>query len=238
MARAQAPDPRRVPPRRQSSGVTTARRSGSARRPPPRAPQGRRFPWPFAAGAVVVVGAAVALSVGLTGGNPAQSTPTPTNVLASADTMVQGGAAIDGVQCQTNEQVLFHVHAHLAIYVHGNSVGLPGGIGIAPPRTVQTGFVSSGSCFYWLHVHQADGIIHIESPTQRTYTLGNFFDEWRQPLTGQEVGPSSGPVTAYVNGKVWTKPLSSIPLLSHELIQLDVGSPVVAPQPYSFASGL
>ena len=28
----------------------------------------------------------------------------------------------------------------------------------------------------WLHTHAADGIVHIESPVDRTYTLGNFFD--------------------------------------------------------------
>jgi hypothetical protein len=185
----------------------------------------------------VVLGAAIALATGLKTG-VTKNPPTPTNVLASADTMVQGATAVDGIKCQTNEQVLFHIHAHLAIYVHGNTVGLPGGIGVDPPRVVRSGYVTSGTCFYWLHTHQLDGIIHIESPLQRTYTLGNFFDEWRQPLTGEEVGPASGPVTAYVNGKAWTGPLTSIPLLAHELIQLDVGSPTVAPQPYSFASGL
>ena len=47
---------------------------------------------------------------------------------------------------------------------------------------------AGGQCIYWLHTHAPDGVIHIESPTQRIYTLGNFFDEWRQPLSANQVG--------------------------------------------------
>ncbi len=36
----------------------------------------------------------------------------------------------------------------------------------------------AGGCFYWLHTHTEDGIIHIESPVQRTFTLGHFFAIW------------------------------------------------------------
>jgi len=37
-------------------------------------------------------------------------------------------------------------------------------------------------CLYWLHTHVADGIIHIETPGERSFTLGEFFDIWNQPL--------------------------------------------------------
>jgi hypothetical protein len=40
--------------------------------------------------------------------------------------------------------------------------------------------------------HANDGIIHIESPVQRTYTLGQFFDVWQQPLSPTRVGPAPG----------------------------------------------
>ena len=45
-------------------------------------------------------------------------------------------------------------------------------------RRPAAAFVVGGSCFAWLHTHAADGVVHIESPTKRTYTLGNFFDVW------------------------------------------------------------
>ncbi len=68
-------------------------------------------------------------------------------------------------------------------------------------------------------------MIHIESPTKAIYTLGNFFDEWRQPLSSTRVGSLHGAVTAFVNGKQWKKSLRDIPLLPHEDIQLELGEP-------------
>ena len=91
-------------------------------------------------------------------------------------------------------------------------------------------FIDSGSCFYWLHTHAADGIIHIESPVQRTFTLGDFFDEWGQPLSASQVGPAKGPVTAIVNGRVWQGNPRNVPLGSHENLQLEVGTPRLAPE--------
>ena len=96
----------------------------------------------------------------------------------------------------------------------------------------------SGTCFYWLHTHAADGIIHIESPVHRTYTLGNFFDEWGQPLSTSQVGPASGHVVAIYNGQVYQGNPRDIPLTAHAQIQLEVGTPLVAPEQITFPSGL
>jgi hypothetical protein len=78
-------------------------------------------------------------------------------------------------------------------------------------------------------------VIHVESPTARIYTLGDFFDEWRQPLSRTQVAGAKGQVTAFVNGKPWTKDPRAIPLVPHAAIQLDVGSPAVAAQAVSWA---
>jgi hypothetical protein len=64
-----------------------------------------------------------------------------------------------------------HYHALLMIYVNGHQVTLP----------VNLGEGDSGPCTQPLHVHAADpanGIIHIESPQLRSYTLGDFFKVW------------------------------------------------------------
>ena len=96
-------------------------------------------------------------------------------------------------------------------------------------------FYSASQCFYWLHTHAADGIIHIESPSAtRVFTLGDFFAEWRQPLTSRQVGPAVGQVTAFLNGKRWNGSPAAIPLGAHYAIQLDVGVPLVPPQPVDF----
>ena len=143
------------------------------------------------------------------------------------------------MQCAPTEQLAYHVHARLAVFVNGQPRALPPGIGIPGAIVQQTQFgrvVGQGQCFFWLHTHTSDGVIHIESPSQRIYTLGNFFDEWRQPLTAAQVGPNKGKVTAYVNGKPWTKSPRSIPLEGHFVIQLDVGTPLAPYHAIAFGS--
>lgn len=134
-----------------------------------------------------------------------------------------GGETVGGIQCQSNEQSLFHIHAHLAIFIDGTPRQVPQGVGIP------------GSCLYWLHTHAPDGIIHVESPVQRTFTLGDFFDIWGQPLGPNKVGPAIGPVTAIYNGKLYNGNPRDIPLNAHALIQLDVSRPLVGPVTVSFA---
>jgi hypothetical protein len=143
------------------------------------------------------------------------------------------GEPIDGIQCQSSEQVAYHIHAHLTLFVDGQPRQVPLAIGIGPPvqltPTAVGDFASGGSCFYWLHTHAADGVIHIESPTQQLYTLGQFFDVWGQALGPGQVGSAQGTVTAYVNGQVTAGNPRDIPFHLHDQIQLDVGS-VVPPQ--------
>jgi hypothetical protein len=157
--------------------------------------------------------------------------------LAPASTTSPGNT-VDGIQCAPLEQLAYHIHAHLQVYVNGQPEALPGAIGLLGPVAEQTKdgpFYGAHQCYYWLHTHASDGVIHIESPTPRVYTLGNFFDEWRQPLSSHQVSSASGPVTAFVNGKRWTSTPTSIPLLPHAAIQLDVGPPIVAFKSVSFA---
>ena len=80
--------------------------------------------------------------------------------------------------------------------------------------------------------------MHIESPVQRTFTLGNFFDVWGQPLGTGRVGPVTGHVVAIYNGQVYQGNPRDIPLTAHAQIQLQVGTPLVAPEKISWPSGL
>ena len=152
-----------------------------------------------------------------------------------------GHPTIDGIQCESMERVAYHIHQHLAVFVAGAPRGIPEGIGIAAPRQTQSTsdgpFVSSGGCFYWLHTHDRSGVIHLESPVEQAYTLGNFFDVWQQPLSATQVGPATGAVTAYVDGQRVQGDPRQIPLTAHAVIQLDVGRDV-PPAAYTFAPGL
>jgi hypothetical protein len=160
--------------------------------------------------------------------------------LASTSTGATG-SKVDGISCQTSEQLLFHIHAHLTVFVNGSSRQVPAGIGIPGAQAQDTPsgtFINGGTCLYWLHTHAADGIIHIESPVRRTFTLGQVFNEWGQPLRTSQVGPAKGQVTALYNGKVYRGNPRNIPLNAHAQIQLEVGKPLVAPESITFPNGL
>lgn len=185
--------------------------------------------------AVVIAGTALVVASSSSSSSSAGGSTGP--LLASTASFDNaGGQPVDGIKCDFGEQLVFHIHSHLAVLVNGQQRTIPRGIGIEPPRQLQSGFVVAGSCFYWLHAHTPDGIIHIESPTNRSYTLGNYFDIWHQPLSPTQVGPAVGPVTAYRNGIRFTGNPRDITLGNHTLIQLDVGKDV-PPVAYSFPAG-
>lgn len=142
------------------------------------------------------------------------------------------GKTVDGITCDTAEQTLYHIHVHLTVFVNGAQRQVPAGIGIPHVQFAQTpegAFADGGSCLYWLHTHAGDGIIHVESPKQATYTLGDFFDIWGQPLSTTQVGPTTGAVTVFVDGRRFVGDPRLIAMSEHEEIQLEVGTPLVAP---------
>lgn len=201
------------------------------------------------AGAVVIVATFVGVGLWLSvGSSPIAYSPEGValqNVpdLASPNTTATG-APVDGITCRMTQQqkVVWHIHILVDIYVRGRPVRIPAGAGIPAPRSVQ--HLADGlyvlnnfdNCLYWLHVHTNDGILHVESPYNQlhTFTLGQFFDIWQQPLSPTQVGPAKGTVVAFENGKRYTGDPHDIPLLPHGVIQLDVGTPVVAFQPRQF----
>jgi hypothetical protein len=129
---------------------------------------------------------------------------------------------VDNIFCDTQTPV-YHIHAYLDMYINGSKLPLPKDIGIA----------SDGSCNYWLHTHDTSGVIHIESPSQRIFTLGNFVDEWAQvfPALGYppELDLSTTNWVAYVNGKLYSGDFHSIPLNTHAIITLVYNSPNAKP---------
>jgi hypothetical protein len=192
---------------------------------------------------VGVMGAGIGIGVANKGGgdknkpNPAASAAPsgtgPEGIPLEAGTVLAGlekaasGATVNGVSCDASEQVAYHIHTHLAIYVNGTLRPVPTGIGIVTPQITQGPggpFAAASKCYYWLHTHTNDGIVHIESPTPKTYTLGDFFAIWGQTLNANAVGSQTGAVTAYVNGTKFTGDPATIPLGSRTAIQLDVGS--------------
>jgi hypothetical protein len=152
------------------------------------------------------------------------------------------GESIAGVPCGSTEQLRYHVHARLTVFVNGKPRTVPLGIGIGTPRRIEKQprgpFAANGSCFSFLHTHAADGIIHIEAPGQVTFKLGQFFELWGVRLDPRHLGPNTGRVTAYVNGTRYKGDPRGILLLKHAQIQLQVGKPQVKPNAIEFPAGL
>jgi hypothetical protein len=201
----------------------------------------RRAPAVGAVGLAVLVSvvmAAVLVVLGLTG-TPSDAAPGPVPVLAPPAGAT--GRPVDGITADDAEQLAFHIHAHLQIYVDGRLRAVPAGIGVVPPlqveRTAEGPFVSGGAGIYWLHTHDGSGVVHIESPVVRTFTLGELFDLWGQPLGPDQVGPARGPVTALVDGRTAGGDPRAVPLTAHAVVQLDVGT-VVGFSSYVFPPGL
>ncbi|HEU4655301.1 MAG TPA: hypothetical protein VFS47_15035, partial [Steroidobacteraceae bacterium] len=84
-----------------------------------------------------------------------------------------------------------------------------------------------------LHTHDNSGILHVEAPEPATFTLGQFFDIWGQPLTNTNVAGLEGmPIVVYLTESDGTTTIvqdtewRNIELTSHRLITIQVGSPI------------
>lgn len=138
---------------------------------------------------------------------------------------------ISGLQCDSMEQTGYHIHVHLSIYINGKPLTIPVGIGIAP----------DGSCFYWMHTHTDDGILHIEEPKEMdNLALDDFLTLWQQGFPTLNYPPqmtlSSG-WQIWVNGTpfngVVTSPLhTEVKFHSHDAITLEYGSPNPLPDKF------
>src|ERR687887_75579 len=131
----------------------------------------------------IMIGLIIAVSVGIG--------------LAVASSKVLSGSnaplSVDGIQCNAIEQLVFHNHAHLDIFINGQPYTIPSQVGIVPSK-----------CIYWLHTHDDSGVIHIESPVTRNFTLGQFFDIWNKKFTNTQIlnnmVNSKNTLSVYVNG--------------------------------------
>lgn len=129
------------------------------------------------------------------------------------------GQTIDGISCDAQEGQRIHIHQRLLILDHGKAVSIPANVG--QPANVR--------CIYWLHTHTPDGIIHIEAPKDRSFTLGDFFRVWGQPL-GRTVAATARArkgrtLKVWVNGKAFSGDPATIALTAHEDIVIEAGPP-------------
>ena len=112
------------------------------------------------------------------------------------------------------EVLTYHIHQHLDIFVNGKKVAVPAAIGINDSAYITE-----------LHTHAPDGIIHIEAPSNKHYTLGDFFAEWGVFLSNKCVGAYCDGYKWYINGKQQTGSAFAHELKPHEQIVFVIGKP-------------
>jgi len=159
--------------------------------------------------------ALVAVLIGCAAPVPPATTPSPTFGTT--------------VPCGPAERLERHAHAHLTIVIRGQLPPLPANIGITATQIC------------WLHTHDTSGIIHIEAGDNRTFTLGDLFAVWRQPLgatviDGDRVG-SGESIQATVNQQPHSGAPETIVLKEHEDIVLQLGAPFLTVPPYVWPPG-
>lgn len=132
------------------------------------------------------------------------------------------GRPVDGISCDTAEGAVFHIHQHVTIFDRGKPVPIPSDIG----RPL------GASCLYWLHTHSGDGLVHIEAPKFRSFTLGNFFDVWGEPLSATAVASAHarrGALRVFVNGSAYKGDPRKIELTQHTDVTLEMSPPYAKP---------
>ena len=95
--------------------------------------------------------------------------------------------------CTTEMATQFHIHPNLEIDINGQKQEIPANIGI------------SGVCMNAIHTHDNSGLIHVESPEKRDFTLEDFFFIWGKTFTKDQIldskVDSTHVVRETVNGK-------------------------------------
>jgi hypothetical protein len=220
--------------RTKAAGKGAKVKSKSGRRPPVKVKSGPELPLlPIAVGGILVVLAVVLIIITVVNARNA----TPVN------------ASVAGIPCDNLEQTQVHYHTAIQIVQDGIVRNIPANIGIVNP--------TAPTCYYWLHVHPADtDVIHIESPKNRTFTLGDFFAVWskwsgiKEQLDATHVSTlvltPDEKLVIYVDKlddktgpQLYTGDPNKIVLSNHEVITLEITPPTVTPPPaFTFPVGL
>jgi hypothetical protein len=168
---------------------------------------------------LAILGGIIYLTTGSHSASGSQSAQTNTTASNSAF------APVNTVSCDNGEHGDFHHHIHLSMHIDSQAVVIPQNIGI------NNGALNP--CLYWLHTHDTSGVIHIEAPAQRTYTIGDFLDVWYQRFAQlgypSQLGLTSG-WQVYVNGQIYTGNFRNIPMEDHTLVTMAYNSPGVKPE--------
>lgn len=136
------------------------------------------------------------------------------------------GSPIGSFNCIVNQPQDGAFNAHVSILLNNEPQAIPTYMGASPQA-------AGGHCFYTIHTHDSSGKVHVTAGAAGgTFTLGQMFQIWNQPLTNTNLAGITGlPIEIFVteNGtvtKVEEADWTNIQLKSHREITIGVGTPV------------
>lgn len=197
--------------------------------------QRRQRLWIVTAAAAAIIAVAGVIAIVVT--TQAPSAPVTATSAAPpwpAPTDPQARARAAGLTVARMEGSALHIHQHLSVTVDGQSVSVPAGLGVD----------SDAGSMSALHTHDTSGVIHVESPEVRRFTLGQLFTEWGVKLGPHQVagfrdGEDARHVAVFVNGEPTTTPLPELRLQNRQDIAIVVTSGATtpaAPAPFDWAT--
>lgn len=188
-----------------------------------------RIPVVAALAAATVVAAGLFVELGRSGGSSHAPSAVPAELpgeLEGPPPWPRNGSQLEqrlaalGLPALRFEGTALHIHEHLDVFVGGKRVVVPAGIGIDPAGR----FISP------LHTHGTSGVVHVESPTIRPFTLGEFFGVWGVPL-------GRAP-RVFIDGRPLSGDPGRLVLRLHQEIVVAFGRlPRRVPARYDFPSG-
>jgi hypothetical protein len=130
-----------------------------------------------------------------------------------------------GLPVLDSEQLDYHIHAHLDVFVRGVHIPVPALVGI----DVVDEFLTV------LHTHDTSGIVHVESATNHHYQLGDFFGVWGVKLNARCIGSycvrQQAKLRTWVNGTPYAGNPAGIVMREHDEIVVSIGTKADLPKP-------
>ncbi len=77
--------------------------------------------------------------------------------------------------CTSDVATKFHIHPELRIVIGGKDEPIPSDVGVEP------------GCLRAIHTHDEIGIIHVEAPEPKDFTLSDFFAVWNKDFSRNSI---------------------------------------------------
>jgi len=128
------------------------------------------------------------------------------------------GVSAAAAQFAKSNTLVLHIHPQLTINAKAGAVTIPAQIGIVQSLWKDHSLDQYGAGgLAPIHTHDTTGSIHVESNTQRDFTLHQFLAIWGQPSDGSAI--NNNPVVSLsVNGQSQASPTQDVVFVDNQKI--------------------